>query len=61
MLLAAAQAADANMVTIPELNRGMADQTAPLNDWIATIPEAVRDRLEHVGSAKRDPMETADL
>ncbi len=33
---------------------------APLNDWIATIPEAVHDRLEQIASAKREPLETAD-
>ena len=29
------------------------------NDWIASIAEAVHNRLEHVASAKRTPLETA--
>ncbi len=60
-LLAAAQAADANTFTLPEANRAAAEQIAPLNDWIATIAEAVRDRLEGIASAKREPLETAGL
>jgi hypothetical protein len=59
-LLAAAQAADSNTFTLPESNRAALDQTAPLNDWIATVAEAVRNRLEHNSSAKREPFETAD-
>ena len=59
-LLAAVQAADANLFTVPDLYRPAAEQIAPLNDWIATIPEAVHDRLEQIASAKREPLETAD-
>jgi len=59
-LLAAAQAADANVFTLPDFYRPAAEQPAPLNDWIATIPEAVHDRLEQIVSAKREPLETAD-
>lgn len=35
----------------------MAD--AQSNDWVASIGEAVHNRLEHVASAKRTPLETA--
>ena len=62
-LLAVAQAADPNMYTSPEANPGPA--FAPLkvtqsNDWIASIPEAVANRLHRIASAKRTPLETAD-
>lgn len=60
ILIAAAQAADANTFTLPEASRAEPEQIAPLNDWIATVPEAVHDRLEHIGSAKLEPLETAD-
>jgi len=59
-LLAAAQAADPEMFTIPDAMREAPRQNAVENDWIASIPEAVRDRLEQIASAKQTPLEIAD-
>ena len=60
-LIAAAQAADPQTFTLPEVDRAAAETAAAPNDWVASIAESVRDRLEHTASAKRTPPETADL
>ena len=59
-LVAAAQAADPQMFTIPEAMRPALEQSAAENDWIASIPEAVRNRLERGASAKQTPLEISD-
>jgi hypothetical protein len=56
--------ADPNMYIWPEINPGgLVDsyRTVLPSDWryIASIPEAVSNRLEHYGSAKQTPLETA--
>ncbi len=60
-LLAAAQAADGSVFTLPEAYHSAPEHAAALNDWIATIPEAVHNRLENFASAKFEPLETADF
>lgn len=59
-LLAAAQVADPRMFTIPEAVHAAPEHSAVEDDWIAGIPEAVRNRLEHIASAKQTPLEIAD-
>ncbi len=59
-LLAEAQAADPAMFTMPEDRRPEREQSETENDWIATIGEAVRNRLEHSASAKWTPPEIDD-
>lgn len=58
-LLAQAQIAD------PDAYANPAAAFVPLairdpNDWLATVPEAVENRLRHVASAKRTPLDLAD-
>lgn len=59
-LLAAAETADPEMFTIPEAIRAAPPDPAQDNDWIASIPEAVADRLEHHASAKQTPPEICE-
>lgn len=64
--LVAAHLPDPNMYTWPEINPGgLVDAYKDVlpSDWryIASIPEAVRYRLDHAASAKQTPLETADL
>ncbi|MEO7142015.1 MAG: hypothetical protein ABI165_00770, partial [Bryobacteraceae bacterium] len=61
-----AHLADPNMYIWPEINPGGlidAYKDVRPSDWrtIATIPEAVRNRLDGVASAKQTPLETAEL
>ena len=64
--IVAAHLADPNMYIWPEINPGgLVDgyrDTLP-SDWrtIASIPEAVRNRIQHIASAKQTPYETAGL
>ena len=65
-LLADAHLSGPDMYIWPPANPGgWTDvyQAAQRDDWgsVATIPEAVRNRLDGVASAKRTPLETADL
>ena len=64
--IVAAHLADPNMYLWPEINPGglLDDYRDVLpSDWryIAGIPEAVRNRIEHAASAKQTPFETAAL
>ncbi|GEM_PF-1497591 len=59
-LLAEAQAADPAMSVMPEDPRPEPEPGEAGNDWIATIDEAVRNRLEHSASAKWTPPEIDD-
>jgi hypothetical protein len=60
--LAAAYAADVNAYLFPDVAPAMAPvmRMASGNDWIASISEAVQDRLNRVPSAKAMPLNTAD-
>lgn len=64
--IVAAHLADPNMYIWPEINPGgLVDvyrDTMP-SDWryIASIPEAVQNRIHHVASAKQTPAQTAAL
>ncbi len=62
-LLAQALAADPDAGTSPEANASAAFvpiHASEASDWIATVPEAVADRLHRTASAKRTPLEIAD-
>ena len=64
--IVAAHLADPNMYIWPEINPGGlidAYKDVRSSDWrtIASIREAVRDRLEGIASAKQTPQQTADL
>jgi hypothetical protein len=64
--IVAAHLADPNMYVWPEINPGgLLDAYRDVipSDWryIASIPEAVSNRIRHVASAKQTPQETAAL
>ncbi|HTS78537.1 MAG TPA: hypothetical protein VMG40_20170 [Bryobacteraceae bacterium] len=62
-LLAQALVADPDAYTSPEANAASAFvpvHASNVSDWIATVPEAVEDRLHHAASAKSTPLEIAD-
>jgi hypothetical protein len=64
--IVAAHLADPNMYIWPEINPGgllESYRDTPPSDWrfIASIPEAVQNRIRHVASAKQTPQETAML
>jgi hypothetical protein len=64
--IVAAHLGDPNMYIWPEINPGgLIDSYMRVrpSDWrfIASIPEAVHNRLEHIASAKQTPEETAAL
>jgi hypothetical protein len=61
VLLAAAQQADPRMTIWPESNPAAGASEPRPHDFIASIPEAVHNRLERIASAKRTPLENADL
>jgi hypothetical protein len=60
--LAAAYAADANAYLYPDAAPAFAPVMRAMsgNDWIASVAEAVQDRLNRVPSAKATPLNTAD-
>jgi hypothetical protein len=64
--IVAAHMADPNMYIWPEINPGgLLDAYINVkpSDWryVASIPEAVRNRLEGIASAKQTPQDTAEL
>jgi hypothetical protein len=62
-LLAEAQVANPEQFSSPESNAAASFVSMPvsdINDFIATVPESVHNRLRHVASAKRTPLEIAD-
>lgn len=62
-LLAQSQVADPDAYTSPDANAEAAFspvRASDSDDWIATVPDAVHNRLRHRASAKRTPLEIAD-